>query len=72
MSRPNHNIYDNIRTRVIILHRGSLLLNPPAEEGEGWRPPGGALEPAESLQNALSERSWKKQEFRFASSASPF
>jgi 8-oxo-dGTP pyrophosphatase MutT (NUDIX family) len=49
MSIPNHNIYENIRTRVIVLHRGSLLLNPPDKEGGGWRPPGSALEPDETL-----------------------
>src|SRR5688500_8768189 len=49
MSILNHNIYDNIRTRVIVLHRGSLLLNPPHEEDSGWRLPGGGLEVNESL-----------------------
>jgi 8-oxo-dGTP pyrophosphatase MutT (NUDIX family) len=49
MSIYNHNIYDNVRTRVIVLHQGCMLLHPPQETGSGWRPPGGGLEPQESL-----------------------
>jgi 8-oxo-dGTP diphosphatase len=44
-----HNVYDNVRTRVIVVHAGSILLLPPDQPGEGWRPPGGGLEPRESL-----------------------
>ncbi|HYF63944.1 MAG TPA: NUDIX domain-containing protein [Herpetosiphonaceae bacterium] len=44
-----HNVYDNVRTRVIVVHAGALLLLPPDQPGEGWRPPGGGLEPGESM-----------------------
>jgi len=49
MSIFNHNIYDNIRTRVIVVHQGCLLLLPPQDVNAGWRPPGGGLAPHESL-----------------------
>ncbi len=49
MSILNHNIYDNVRTRVIVLHRECMLLLPPQETGSGWRLPGGGIEPQESL-----------------------
>ncbi len=49
MSIFNHNIYDNVRTRVIVFHAGNLLLLEPVEPGAGWRLPGGGLEPNESL-----------------------
>lgn len=60
MSIFNHNIYDNVRTRVIVLHHGCLLLNPPHHEVEPqwsmrqgeiptWRLPGGGIRPDESL-----------------------
>lgn len=45
----SHNIYDNVRTRVIVLHRGCILLHPPEQEGGPWGMPGGGLEPNESL-----------------------
>jgi ADP-ribose pyrophosphatase YjhB (NUDIX family) len=45
----NHNMYENIRTRAIILHQGSLLLLSPTQLDEYWCPPGGGLEPNESL-----------------------
>jgi len=49
MSIFNHNIYDNIRTRVIVVDKGYLLLLPPQDASAGWRPPGGGLAPQESL-----------------------
>jgi 8-oxo-dGTP pyrophosphatase MutT (NUDIX family) len=49
MSIYNHNIYDNIRTRVIVLHEQQVLLLPRRGEEDGWRLPGGGLEPDESL-----------------------
>jgi 8-oxo-dGTP pyrophosphatase MutT (NUDIX family) len=49
MSIFNHNIYDNIRTRVIVLHQGSLLLLPPPDADGAWHLPGGGLEVNESL-----------------------
>src|SRR5262245_45914852 len=45
----NHNVYDSIRTRVIVLHRARMLLLPPPRDGEGWQVPGGGLEQNESL-----------------------
>jgi len=57
---PNHyvsqqiygpQIYDRIRTRVIALHRGKMLLLEPQKPGDGWRLPGGGLEPDESLKD---------------------
>ena len=49
MSIFSHNIYDNIRTRVIVIHNHSLLLLPPVDPTSAWRLPGGGLEPHESL-----------------------
>lgn len=49
MSIFSHNIFENTRTRVIVLHKGAVLLFPPEELGEGWRLPGGGLQPDESL-----------------------
>ena len=49
MSILNHNIYDNVRTRVIVLHKDCILLLSPESESDGWTPPGGGLEPGESL-----------------------
>jgi phosphatase NudJ len=49
----SHDIYDNIRTRPIVLHQGHILLIPADSSSEGnstvWRLPGGGLEPHESL-----------------------
>src|SRR5574341_147326 len=45
----SHNIYENVRTRVIVLHAGKVLLLEPLEPGTGWCAPGGGLEPDESL-----------------------
>ena len=48
-----HNIYRNIRTRVIVVRDGKMLLFPPGSDGTGrdpYRgPPGGGLRPDESL-----------------------
>lgn len=49
MSIFNHNIYDNIRTRVIVLYHNSLLLLPPSDTDGAWRLPGGGLALDESL-----------------------
>jgi phosphatase NudJ len=53
MSIFSHDIYDNIRTRTIVLHQGHILLIPADSSAEGnstvWRLPGGGLEPHESL-----------------------
>jgi 8-oxo-dGTP pyrophosphatase MutT (NUDIX family) len=49
----SHNIYDNIRTRTIVLQQGHILLIPAGSfaecNGTVWRLPGGGLEPHESL-----------------------
>ena len=49
-----HDIYRNIRTRVIVVRDGRMLLHAPCEDGLGGRDcyrllPGGGLEPNESL-----------------------
>jgi 8-oxo-dGTP pyrophosphatase MutT (NUDIX family) len=52
MSIFSHSIYDNIRTRTIVLHRGRVLVVPAGSTPEApavWRLPGGGLEPHESL-----------------------
>src|SRR5262249_47970079 len=52
MSIFSHNIYDNIRTRTIVLHRGRLLVVPAGSTPEApavWRLPGRGLEPHEAL-----------------------
>ena len=51
MSIFNHDIFDNIRTRVIVLHQGCVLLIPPGSSAPdaAWSLPGGGLKPDESL-----------------------
>ena len=51
MSIFNHDIFDNIRTRVIVLHQGRVLLIPPGSSAPeaAWSLPGGSLKPDESL-----------------------
>lgn len=48
-----HNIYRNIRVRVIVVRDGKMLLFPPGSDGTERDPyrglPGGGLEPNESL-----------------------
>jgi 8-oxo-dGTP pyrophosphatase MutT (NUDIX family) len=45
----SRNIFENVRTRVIVLHAGRMLLLEPDKPEAGWRVPGGGLEPDESL-----------------------
>lgn len=48
----SHNIYENIRTRTIVLYQGNMLLHPPQRDGGDsgvWRLPGGGLEANESI-----------------------
>jgi phosphatase NudJ len=46
----SHDIYDNVRTRVIVPHEGALLLVLMEVDGEMmWGPPGGGMEAHESL-----------------------
>ena len=49
MSIFSHNIYENVRTGVIVIHSGRLLLLEPYKPGAGWQLPGGGLERNESL-----------------------
>jgi hypothetical protein len=35
MSIFNHNIYENVRTRAIVLHQGCVLMIPPSSAGDG-------------------------------------
>jgi ADP-ribose pyrophosphatase YjhB (NUDIX family) len=50
MPITTHNIYENVRTRVVVVHDGRMLLLPPGtNEPDCWSPPGGGLEPHESL-----------------------
>jgi ADP-ribose pyrophosphatase YjhB (NUDIX family) len=49
MSIFSHNVYENVRTRVIVIHDGRMLLLEPQEVGAGWLLPGGGLEYNESL-----------------------
>jgi 8-oxo-dGTP pyrophosphatase MutT (NUDIX family) len=47
----SHNIYENIRTRTIVLYQGNMLLHPPQRDGGSgaWTLPGGGLELHESI-----------------------
>lgn len=45
----SHDVYENIRTRVIVMHAGNILLLEPEAAGDGWRLPGGGMERDESL-----------------------
>lgn len=49
MSIYSHNIYENVRTRTIVLRGDTILLHPPRHGGSAWALPGGGLEPGESL-----------------------
>jgi len=49
MSLYSHNIYENVRTRILVIHDGCVLLLPPHDGGDSYGPPGGGLEPRESL-----------------------
>ena len=44
-----NNVYQNVRTRVIVTHENRMLLLEPEFPGDGWRVPGGGMEPNESL-----------------------
>jgi 8-oxo-dGTP pyrophosphatase MutT (NUDIX family) len=49
MAILNHNIFDNVRTRVIVVSEGHILLLPPGSPDAGWLLPGGGMERDESL-----------------------
>ena len=44
-----HNVYKCVRSRVIVVHEGKMLLLEPYEVRAGWRVPGGGLEQNESI-----------------------
>src|SRR2546422_9972728 len=72
MSILNHNIYDNVRTRVIVLHQGCMLLRPPQEAGSAWRLPGGGLLPNESLAECAIREVFEETGFRIHISSLAF
>ena len=43
------NVYECVRSRVIVVHQGKMLLLEPYQPGAGWRVPGGGLEKNESI-----------------------
>lgn len=45
----SHNVFENVRTRIIVTYSGNLLLLEPAFPEAGWQLPGGGLEKNESL-----------------------
>jgi 8-oxo-dGTP pyrophosphatase MutT (NUDIX family) len=54
MGMFSHNIYENIRTRTIVLYQGCMLLHPPQKDADSlnndaWKLPGGGLEPNETI-----------------------
>ena len=49
MSIFSENIFQSVRTRVIVVHEGRMLLLSPEEPDAGWRLPGGGLEVDESI-----------------------
>ncbi len=49
MTISSHNVYENVRTRVVVTHEGKMLLLEPTDKRDGWRLAGGGLEPDESL-----------------------
>lgn len=72
MSILNHNIYDNVRTRVIVLHQGCMLLRPPQEAISAWRLPGGGLLPNESLAECAIREVFEETRFRIRISGVAF
>jgi phosphatase NudJ len=49
MALYSHNIYENVRTRILVIHNGCVLLLPPHTAVDAYGPPGGGLEAGESL-----------------------
>lgn len=56
----SHNIYENVRTRTIVLHDGRILLHPPRGGGPAWALPGGGLEPGESLAECAAREAFEE------------
>ena len=63
-----HNIYRNIRVRVIVVHQQKMMLHPPGEDRlgrEAYRvPPGGGLEPNETLYEAAEREVFEETGLR--------
>jgi 8-oxo-dGTP pyrophosphatase MutT (NUDIX family) len=54
MSLFNHNVFENVRTRAIVIRDGRILLHPPGcDHVDAWGLPGGGLEPHESLADCI-------------------
>jgi phosphatase NudJ len=49
-----NNVYENIRTRAIVVHDATMLLLPPAPDDAVWHPPGGGLLENESLSDCAA------------------
>jgi 8-oxo-dGTP pyrophosphatase MutT (NUDIX family) len=66
MSIFSHNVYDNVRTRVIVINEGRLLLLEPYQPGAGWQLPGGGLEPHESLADCAQREVFEETGIKIA------
>lgn len=60
LDQPPDSVYDHIRTRVIVVHDGAMLLLPPAAGERAWLPPGGGLQPGESLAACAAREVWEE------------
>lgn len=54
MAILSHDIYENVRTRVLVVRRGRVLLLRPRSDDEGWMLPGGGLLPGETIYECAS------------------
>ena len=60
LRRPPDRVYDHLRTRVIVVRDGAMLLLPPAAGDGAWLPPGGGLERGESLAEGAAREVWEE------------
>lgn len=49
ISTYSRDVYENIRTRVVVVANGSMLLLRARRKGEGWLVPGGGIQHGEAL-----------------------